>query len=90
VSEEKQTDESWLAEVVSQVTRRPCVVEFVPSRRSFDFFMSPSDSPAHWRVVIKGVDAAPCIDPARVTLRDDEHVKRRILSCLPEAERVSS
>lgn len=83
-------DADWLTSVVAQVTQRPCVVEFERERSSTDIFFGSRNEPAHWRIVMKGIDHVARIDVARIKLRDDEHVRRRVIGCLPEAERAAS
>lgn len=85
------SDADWLSSIVAQMTPRPCVVEYVPESSSTDFLsFARNRNPAQWRIVIRGVDMVPFIDPARITLRDEEHVKRRVAQFLPEAERPAS
>lgn len=80
-------ESEWLATIVAQLTVRPCVVEFEPAHRSDFWLGGDTHTPARWRVTIKGVESTPFIQTARVHLRDEEHVKARIVSCLPESER---
>jgi hypothetical protein len=88
----------WLESCIGKITARPFVVEYLPAHRASWLSMwGDQDREAYFRVTFRGLESMVQIYPARVELKDDEHIRARLKFVVDadkaecaEAERVEN